>query len=742
MPSRPVVMLSLLLLISSFASPVRATFVQQGPKLSGSSNGRLGSAVAVSADGEFLLAGESAAGGFMGGARVYAPGPGAWTGGDILLGTGVEGFSAQGSSVALSMDGTTAVLGGPADDSGIGAAWVFTRTGSLWSQQGGKLVGTGAVDAVGQGTSVAISADGGTLVLGGPFDDGGAGAAWVFTRSGGVWSQQGDKLVGAGAVGAANQGAAVSLSADGNTILVGGNTDDAGTGAAWVFTRTGEVWSQQGAKLVGAGAVGAAEQGIAVALSADGNTAIVGGHYDDLDEGAAWIFTRSGDVWSQQGDKLVMETEENAQIGISVAMSADGKTAVAGGWGYGNTGIALVFSLSGGVWGQPGERLIGLPVQGISASQGRAVAVSANGRTVAVGGPSDANLQGAVWMFARAEPVITSALDIPGDQGGWLRLTAEPSGADFILSTPVSIYGVWRLVPEAAVSAVAQTDVDASAIPASLAVQRRGDRIFTLGRDSGAEPLAASAAFPPGTWELVASIPALQLGQYVVAVPTISNAAANDFILTASTTTPSIWYISGIASGQSVDNLAPATPAAFTAAYAGGATHLHWSRNSEPDLGQYHVHRGASAGFVPSPANLIASRSDTGLVDVGPAGSYYKLSALDVNGNESGYALVTPSGTLDAGEAFAKALELHGVSPNPSPGSRLTVAFSLPATAPARLELLDIAGRRLSAWEARTPTAGRHSVDFATDRRLPPGLYLVRLTHGGASRTARVAVVE
>jgi hypothetical protein len=148
---------------------------------------------------------------------------------------------------------------------------------ALYVQQGAKLIGTGAVNVPSQGYSVAVSADGNTAVVGGPSDNAGAGAAWVYTRSGGVWSQQGAKLVGAGAVGAAQQGASVAVSADGNTAIVGGYNDNVDVGAAWVYTRSGGVWSQQ-AKLVGTGAAGIAHQGPSVAVSADGNTAVVGGN--------------------------------------------------------------------------------------------------------------------------------------------------------------------------------------------------------------------------------------------------------------------------------------------------------------------------------------------------------------------------------------------------------------------------------------------------------------------------------
>ena len=77
--------------------------------------------------------------------------------------------------------------------------------------------------------------------------------------------------------------------------MVGGPYDNSRTGAAWVFKLSSDTWSQQGNKLVGNGSDGKAAQGASVALSADGNTAIVGGPHDNSKGGAAWVFTRSGD---------------------------------------------------------------------------------------------------------------------------------------------------------------------------------------------------------------------------------------------------------------------------------------------------------------------------------------------------------------------------------------------------------------------------------------------------------------
>jgi hypothetical protein len=251
--------------------------------------------------------------------------------GNKLVGTGNAGDTRQGWSVSLSADGNTALVGGPYDNTSIGAAWIYTRSGSTWTQQGSKLVGTGNTGTSFQGNSVSLSADGNTAIVGGYYDNAGIGAAWIFTRTGSTWTQQGSKLVGTGYTGSIiSQGQSVSLSADGNTAIVGGCTDNAGIGAAWIYTRTGSTWTQQGSKLVGTGYTGTTPyQGASVSLSADGNTAIVGGLFDNSQIGAAWIYTRSGSTWTQQGSKLVGTGYTGTpNQGQSVSLSADGNTAI------------------------------------------------------------------------------------------------------------------------------------------------------------------------------------------------------------------------------------------------------------------------------------------------------------------------------------------------------------------------------------------------------------------------------
>jgi len=248
--------------------------------------------VSLSADGNTAIVA-----GFSGVAVLAHTNP-FWSVQGTLLGTGAVGFPSQGFSVAISGDGNTAIVGDAADFTNTGAVWIFARANGVWSQQGNKLVGTGATGPALQGSAVALSADGNTAIVGGFYDNSNTGASWIFTRTNGVWTQQGGKLVGAGAIPGSpspfglylGQGGAVAISGDGNTAVVGADNDNNLTGAAWIFTRANGVWSQSGGKLVGSGAVGQSLQGASVAISADGSTVMVGGKGDNNYVGAVWVY--------------------------------------------------------------------------------------------------------------------------------------------------------------------------------------------------------------------------------------------------------------------------------------------------------------------------------------------------------------------------------------------------------------------------------------------------------------------
>jgi hypothetical protein len=156
--------------------------------------------------------------------------------------------------VALSSDASTALIGGPLDSGTAGAAWVFTRSGSTWTQQqrltaaAGTETGTGAF-----GWNVALSSDGRTALIGGPYDSGHVGAAWVFTRSGASWTQQQPLAAAPGTeTGAGGFGTSVALSSDARTALIAGPYDNGDVGAAWVFTNPVSIYTL-GVSLAGTG---------------------------------------------------------------------------------------------------------------------------------------------------------------------------------------------------------------------------------------------------------------------------------------------------------------------------------------------------------------------------------------------------------------------------------------------------------------------------------------------------------
>ncbi len=318
-----------------------------------------------------------------------------------------------GNSVAIS--GETVVVGARDDDgaagSDQGSAYVFVRSGVVWSQQQ-KLLASDAGAGDQFGFSVAISGE--AVVVGARFDDGAAGSdqgsAYVFVRSGGVWSQQ-QKLEASDAAAFDNLGDSMGIS--GETVVVGASQDD-GTaggaqGSAYVFVRSGGVWTQQ-QKLEASDAGAVDFFGFSVAVS--GETVVIGAPRDDgtagSDQGSAYVFVRSAGVWTQQQKLEASDTGD--QFGWSVAIS--GETLVIGalfddGTAGSDQGSAYVFVRSGGVWTQQ-QKLLASDAAALD-NLGSSVGIS--GETVVVGASQDdgaaGSAQGSAYVFVRSGGVWT-----------------------------------------------------------------------------------------------------------------------------------------------------------------------------------------------------------------------------------------------------------------------------------------------------------------------------------------------
>jgi hypothetical protein len=424
--------------------------------------GLFGTSVALSADGATLLVGGPRDGAtHRGAAWVFTRSGSAWVEQGSKL-TGAEGVPpaeteeeeqcaeesaeeagecAFGASVALSADGNTALIGEPSATALPGSAWVFKRTGSGAEAHWSKtmiLAGEGASGEGRFGKSVSLSADGATALIGDPSANQQRGSALVFALSGASSTLQG-RLTDVEAEHFDHVGRSVALSGDGNTALIGAPGDSEYAGAALVFTRAGETWSRQPGKLTGEGEVGPARFGKAVALSGDGKTALVGAPNDSENVGAAWGFVHSSGSFAPQGGKLPSSpgvAEAGGHFGAGVALSGDGSFALIAAPRAGD-GQVSQYVHAGSAWSLQEEQLAGVGAIG-KGWQGSALALSSEGKVAAVGAPHDHARVGAAWVFAgespATPPTVTTVLPGFGPAGTAVRI----KGSGFTSATAVS----------------------------------------------------------------------------------------------------------------------------------------------------------------------------------------------------------------------------------------------------------------------------------------------------------------
>jgi hypothetical protein len=250
---------------------------------------RFGRALALSFDGKVALV---ASGPNRQRAWVFTRDGGEWSAsGEPLSSPEPEANDQFGRSVALSSDGATALIGAPGSDEGSGGAWIFTHSDEGWLAQTPMLTSGEAAGEAEFGRSVALSGDGTTALIGAPHVEAKAGAAWAFTRSGETWDRQTPALRPPSEAATAQFGNSVALSGDGTTALIGAPGYDLATGAVWELARSGSDWSEE-AILEGAEANVRSWLGATVALSADGGTGVTAASIYESRAGGVWsLFT-------------------------------------------------------------------------------------------------------------------------------------------------------------------------------------------------------------------------------------------------------------------------------------------------------------------------------------------------------------------------------------------------------------------------------------------------------------------
>lgn len=296
-------------------------------------------------------------------------------------------YASFGYCVALSPAGNILVVGSNGVSSNRGTAYVYTRSGNTWTQQMRLNASDGAsYDQF--GITCAINAEENTIAVGAGGDDTGRGAVYVYTGSGGYWTQQA-KIVLPNRYAYDNFGQSVSLSANGNKLLIGASGASGARGQAWVYTRIGTTWSDP--KLLTApDSTADARFGHCCALSADGLTAVCCAPWADpggvLNAGSAYVLTWTGSAWQHQATLVSPNGSPEAQFGKSVSLSADGNLVLIGASDEDlldtNTGSAYVFTRTGAEWSRIST--IQATIPGMGGGFGYTTAMSSNGSTLAI----------------------------------------------------------------------------------------------------------------------------------------------------------------------------------------------------------------------------------------------------------------------------------------------------------------------------------------------------------------------
>ncbi|MBI5169012.1 MAG: hypothetical protein HZA61_05965 [Candidatus Eisenbacteria bacterium] len=337
--------------------------------------------------------------------------------------------------------------------------------------------------------------------------------------------------------------------------------------------------------------------------------------------------------------------------------------------------------------------------------------------------------------LGETEPRITSVKDVPGDQGGRVKLSFLGSYLEDEPWYAMTSYYVYRSLPPLAAQLAAR---------GALAVSRDPEDAARLGT-----VYANAYGAQDYYWELLTTLSPNYVGQYSVYAATAQDSFAGGGGRTAFMVqgrSGSKHWDSLPDSGWSVDNLAPAAPAPLTAQYAAGSTRLHWNPNTEADLAGYRLYRGSSPSFVPGPSNFVAELADTGCTDVAGAPYVYKLRAVDQHGNESPVATAMPTGTtgVEGGAPPAElALSLAGANPMRTHG---TLRLAVPRSSRVRVTVFDATGRAVRTLADGEFAAGTHALEWdgadGAGRRAANGLYFARCEAAGTSRVARFVLAR
>lgn len=415
---------------TGYAAPTTLAQEQKVVPADAVASDQVGHSVAISADGARMVVGAVGyvgnlgdGSGYRGAAYVYARSGSTWTLEQKILSSDSVIYDHLGYDVAISSDGTRVAVSASFKDVGgamkQGVVYVYSRTGTVWSQE--QQLTSPLPGYAFFGNSIAMTPDATRLIVGMPGYDLSRGRAFVFSRSGTVWSYE-SELRSISEDMSGQFGFSVTISGDGTRAFVGqigcqNCGSDNARGHVSVYVRSGTAWAFE-SQLKAFDAAPSNYLGWSLATDTTGTRVVAGAMGNSGYQGAAYVFSRTGTTWIEEAKLIASDAAMGAYFGYEVAMSGTGSRIVVGAYNANtNRGAAYDFSRGGTTWTQD-QRLVA--ADAVAGDRfGSSVALTVDGTRAVVGAPGKNAEQGATYIYASSQaPTNSTPAKLPRRGGG------------------------------------------------------------------------------------------------------------------------------------------------------------------------------------------------------------------------------------------------------------------------------------------------------------------------------------